>query len=197
MLNRQRLLLGVAGRLLPLAAKVPRGLQHLALQRVANRLFAQPLEEGAFDLLEGRWLRLEVRDLGVGWCVTRVPGGLRLVERPRASVTIRGDWRDFLLLASRHEDPDTLFFRRRLVIEGDTELGLAVKNLLDSLDPEHLPPGCGTPWNGPGGQCRRSAARRPRGRSRGRGAAEVGGKGRIATPRPLGAPLRLGVFPEA
>lgn len=140
MLNRQRLLLGVAGRLLPLAAKVPRGLQHLVLQRVANRLFAQPLEEGAFDLLEGRWLRLEVRDLGVGWCVTRVPGGLRLVERPRASVTIRGDWRDFLLLASRHEDPDTLFFRRRLVIEGDTELGLAVKNLLDSLDPEHLPP---------------------------------------------------------
>lgn len=193
MLNRQRLLLGVAGRLLPLAAKVPRGLQHLVLQRVANRLFAQPLEEGAFDLLEGRWLRLEVRDLGVGWCVTRVPGGLRLVERPRASVTIRGDWRDFLLLASRHEDPDTLFFRRRLVIEGDTELGLAVKNLLDSLDPEHLPP-----WlNGPGGQCRRSAARRPRGRSRGRGAAEVGGKGRIATPTSLGAPLRLGVFPEA
>ncbi|MBF2944286.1 SCP2 domain-containing protein, partial [Pseudomonas aeruginosa] len=56
MLNRQRLLLGVAGRLLPLAAKVPRGLQHLVLQRVANRLFAQPLEEGAFDLLEGRWL---------------------------------------------------------------------------------------------------------------------------------------------
>lgn len=45
MLNRQRLLLGVAGRLLPLAAKVPRGLQHLVLQRVANRLFAQPLEE--------------------------------------------------------------------------------------------------------------------------------------------------------
>ncbi|RQC24304.1 SCP2 domain-containing protein, partial [Pseudomonas aeruginosa] len=44
MLNRQRLLLGVAGRLLPLAAKVPRGLQHLVLQRVANRLFAQPLE---------------------------------------------------------------------------------------------------------------------------------------------------------
>ncbi len=57
MLNCQRLLLGVAGRLLPLAAKVPRGLQHLVLQRVANRLFAQPLEEGAFDLLEGRWQR--------------------------------------------------------------------------------------------------------------------------------------------
>ena len=46
----------------------------------------------------------------------------------------------FLLLASRQEDPDTLFFRRRLVIEGDTELGLAVKNLVDSLDPDLMPP---------------------------------------------------------
>ena len=32
----------------------------------------------------------------------------------------------------RLEDPDTLFFSRRLVIEGDTELGLALKNALDA-----------------------------------------------------------------
>jgi len=32
------------------------------------------------------------------------------------------------------------FFQRRLVIEGDTDLGLNVKNLLDSLDLDHLPP---------------------------------------------------------
>lgn len=42
-------------------------------------------------------------------------------------MTISGNWREFLLLASRQEDPDTLFFRRRLQIDGDTELGLAVK----------------------------------------------------------------------
>ena len=44
--------------------------------------------------------------------------------------------RDFLLLLARREDPDTLFFSRRLVSEGDTELGLIVKNLLDALDPD-------------------------------------------------------------
>ncbi|WP_438883789.1 ubiquinone anaerobic biosynthesis accessory factor UbiT, partial [Bacillus cereus group sp. Bce006] len=33
-----------------------------------------------------------------------------------------------------------LFFQRRLSIEGDTELGLAVKNLMDSVDLEQLPP---------------------------------------------------------
>ena len=44
--------------------------------------------------------------------------------------------REFALLVSRQEDPDTLFFQRRLTIEGDTELGLEVKNILDALDHE-------------------------------------------------------------
>jgi len=51
-------------------------------------------------------------------------------------LTISASARDFLLLLSRREDPDSLFFSRRLVSEGDTELGLTVKNLLDALDPE-------------------------------------------------------------
>ncbi|MCV5960072.1 SCP2 sterol-binding domain-containing protein, partial [Escherichia coli] len=42
-------------------------------------------------------------------------------------------------IAGRKEDPDTLFFQRRLSIEGDTELGLEVKNLMDSVDLEQLP----------------------------------------------------------
>ena len=41
---------------------------------------------------------------------------------------------DLLALASRAEDPDTLFFQRRLALEGDTAIGLRVKNLLDALD---------------------------------------------------------------
>ena len=52
---------------------------------------------------------------------------------------------DFYRLATRKEDADTLFFNRRLLMEGDTELGLAVKNLLDSIEtpllrPESLAP---------------------------------------------------------
>ena len=41
---------------------------------------------------------------------------------------------DYLRMARRLEDPDTLFFSRRLVMEGDTELGLIVKNTLDALE---------------------------------------------------------------
>jgi O2-independent ubiquinone biosynthesis accessory factor UbiT len=41
-------------------------------------------------------------------------------------------------MAARFEDPDTLFFQRRLIIEGDTELGLGTKNFLEGLDEEQL-----------------------------------------------------------
>jgi predicted lipid carrier protein YhbT len=46
---------------------------------------------------------------------------------------------------AREEDPDTLFFGRRLLMEGDTDLGLLVKNTLDGvelprLDPARLAP---------------------------------------------------------
>lgn len=41
---------------------------------------------------------------------------------------------DFMRMILREEDPDTLFFNRKLHIEGDTELGLITKNLLDSVE---------------------------------------------------------------
>jgi len=49
-------------------------------------------------------------------------------------VRISGTLENFWKLASRAEDPDTLFFNRQLTIEGETETGLFVKNMLDSLD---------------------------------------------------------------
>lgn len=51
-------------------------------------------------------------------------------------LTIEGTVYDFLLLATRREDPDTLFFNRRLKLGGNTELGLYVKNFLDGLEME-------------------------------------------------------------
>ena len=51
----------------------------------------------------------------------------------------RGNANDLLLVAARKADPDMLFFQRRLVIEGDTELGLEVKNVMDAIEPEAMP----------------------------------------------------------
>lgn len=41
---------------------------------------------------------------------------------------------DYAALVAREADPDTLFFNRRLVVEGDTEIALLVKNTLDTIE---------------------------------------------------------------
>jgi predicted lipid carrier protein YhbT len=85
--------------------------------------------------LVGRSFVLSVRDLGVAVRFAGTPAGFRPVagEEP-PDLAISATLRDFIALALREEDPDTLFFSRRLRVEGDTELGLTVKNLLDGID---------------------------------------------------------------
>jgi predicted lipid carrier protein YhbT len=71
--------------------------------------------------------------------ITLAQGGLvpgQAENIPDLSIT--GSLHAFLLLAARREDSDTLFFQRRLRMEGNTELGLEVKNFLDGLDVESL-----------------------------------------------------------
>lgn len=115
------------------------GLQS-GLAAVLQRALAASGLEGDLELLEGRCLAVRMDDLGLTWRFTAGPAGLAVAPPGiAADATIAGDSAAFLLLASRREDPDTLFFRRRLVISGDTALGLGVKNLLDALEPESLP----------------------------------------------------------
>lgn len=82
--------------------------------------------------LEGKVLRLEVREIGRGPQLTLTPLGL-VPALGTPDVIVRASLRDYLSLALRREDADSLFFCRRLVIEGDTALGLIVKNALDSM----------------------------------------------------------------
>ena len=91
-----------------------------------------------FDVLRDRSLRLEAIDAGAGFNLTLRERGFAATSA-KPDVTIRARLADFALLALRREDPDTLFFNRRLMIEGDTELGLAIKNALDAVDWDRMP----------------------------------------------------------
>ncbi|MFA7505695.1 MAG: SCP2 sterol-binding domain-containing protein [Burkholderiaceae bacterium] len=133
------LVLATLDRVLPRVARLPRPLQAAVLRPLLQTVLAEPIRAGRFDFLGGRWIRIEITDLDIGWSL-RVEGArLELDAQASAEVRVAAAWRDLLMLASRHEDPDALFFRRRLVIDGDTELGLAVKNLIDGLDAQELP----------------------------------------------------------
>lgn len=107
--------------------------KQLSVEAPLNRLFAAAIAEGEFDDFEGRRIRLEVTGGQPGITIGFWAGRLRILDG-KAEATIRGSLGAFKTLAERRQDPDQLFFQRRLVIEGDTELGLGLKNLLDSLE---------------------------------------------------------------
>jgi predicted lipid carrier protein YhbT len=85
--------------------------------------------------LQGKRFALTVRDLGLTVRFESSSRGFRPSrDAGPPDLAVTATLRDFVALALREEDPDTLFFARRLAIEGDTELGLTVKNLLDGID---------------------------------------------------------------
>jgi len=87
------------------------------------------------DALDGRRFALRVADLGLHVRFECRDGHFRPIrDDAPCDLAVSATLRDFLALALREEDPDTLFFARRLVVEGDTGLGLTVKNLLDAID---------------------------------------------------------------
>lgn len=113
--------------------RIPVPLKQLAAEAPLNRLFATAIIDGDFDEFEGRRIRLEATGGQPGITIGFWAGRLRILDGP-GEATIRGSLSTLRILAQRQQDPDQLFFQRRLVIEGDTELGLGLKNLLDSLE---------------------------------------------------------------
>jgi predicted lipid carrier protein YhbT len=120
----------------PLAAviaRLPQWPPSAALAAGLNLLLLPLLGADARTALRGRVVAIQVADGGLDCRVRLVSIGF-VPARAQPDVAIRASAYDYLRLARREEDPDTLFFARRLVIEGDTELGLALKNVLDAVE---------------------------------------------------------------
>jgi predicted lipid carrier protein YhbT len=127
--------LRIPGPVGALLGRLPQWPHSLALATALNLGLAARLDRESLASLRDKVIRIVVSDAGIG--VTLCFDGSAF--RPRSStaqadVTITASAWDFGLLAARKEDPDTLFFARRLTMDGATEVGLVVKNMLDALD---------------------------------------------------------------
>jgi predicted lipid carrier protein YhbT len=114
---------------------IPPRLNSTVLAQILNRVFAPELKDGELDFLDGKVMRIGVDDARLTFRLTLADGRIRAAKTGE-DLTIDGNVYEFLLLATRREDPDTLFFNRRLRLGGSTELGLYAKNFLDSLELE-------------------------------------------------------------
>jgi len=121
---------------------VPFSAQKTLLLPALHSIFSEAIEDGDFEFLQGKWLKISILDLQLDWWISFDQDQL-IMASPKdniaedVSFSANGD--DLILIAGRKQDPDTLFFQRRLKIEGDTELGLEVKNLIDAIDIDQLP----------------------------------------------------------
>ena len=130
---------------LKLGHKAPKTIQSKLVLKLLNEVLREPLEDGDLDCLEGNWLQVEVKDIGCSWYFTMQQS--KLMMQPQAPLLnqdsrlsmISGSSVDLLRMLGRQQDPDTLFFQRRLSLGGDTELGLEIRNVLDAVDMDEVP----------------------------------------------------------
>lgn len=122
-----------------IAGRLPQFPLSAAVAAALNVGIGGRMDEETLDALRAKVLRISVIDAGIRVTLTYAGRNFHPRSSSRAAdVTISATLDDFAALATRREDPDSLFFARRLLIEGDTELGLRIKNALDALDLESI-----------------------------------------------------------
>ncbi|WP_226820218.1 ubiquinone anaerobic biosynthesis accessory factor UbiT [Acidithiobacillus ferrooxidans] len=105
---------------------------------LANRVLAR--YQADFLQIEGRRIVVEASDLGKSLRLVIRQGRIAPTRAGPVDLRIAGNAKDLCRLALRLEDPDTLFFARRLILEGETSVGLQLKNILDSIELDWLAP---------------------------------------------------------
>jgi predicted lipid carrier protein YhbT len=114
---------------------LPSFVHNKVLLTTLNRMFSEELKNGEMDFLLKKVIHILIEDAGIEYRFTLSDNKLVAADKNcTPDLVLQGTIYNYMLLASRQEDTDTLFFSRRLHMQGDTELGLYVKNFLDGMD---------------------------------------------------------------
>ena len=144
-----KLVVGLPTMMSRLTRYVPSSAQAKMLECGLNRFFHNELKRNELAFMSDKQVVIAVSDIGLQFGMRLHNNRLRVVLNPaQQDFLLKAEFADFIAMISNQVDPDTLFFRRRLQMLGDTELGLYCKNLLDSIGPERLPKLCqlGLSW---------------------------------------------------
>ena len=107
----------------------------ILLTKFLNRALSEQIKADELYFLNNKRLCISVKDAGIKFYLSFVNGRLINVgAKEKNDVEITACIYDFLQIAARQQDPDSLVFQRRLIMQGDTELALELKNFLDAVD---------------------------------------------------------------
>jgi predicted lipid carrier protein YhbT len=123
-------------RLRALVRRLPTQPPSFVAARVLDRLLLPRLDAGTRQALAQRTVEVELVETGVRVRLQLSPQGFRVApSRDEPAVRIRARTDALWRLARGEDDADRLFFEGQLVMEGDTEYGLILKNTLDAIGP--------------------------------------------------------------
>jgi len=105
------------------------------LDQLMNKIFGGP-ELAQLQPLTGKKLLFctPADELALVMCIRNDRIHINPLSSESPDVTIRGDLTALTALCLGLEDSDSLFFSRRLLMTGDTSVGLMFKNILTNLD---------------------------------------------------------------
>ncbi len=126
-----------------IATRMPSKLNFVVVEKFLNTAFAEQISDGDFEFLEHRVLQVEISDanlfVGLSFRHNKIICNHFDSKACTSDATLSIDTINAINLVQQEVDPDTLFFQRKLKINGDTELAHHVKNTIDALDPEVIP----------------------------------------------------------
>ena len=126
-----------------LTTRFPKTINAMVTQKLINNTFAEQIADGDFCFLQDRLLQLEISDanlyVGISYRQSKIICTYFNDHPSQSDATLSINTADAIKLIQQKIDPDTLFFQRKLKINGDTELAHHVKNTIDTLDPEVIP----------------------------------------------------------
>lgn len=140
--NLKRGLLKAPANLLKQISHLPHQLQQNSINLILNHVLKTALADEELDFLCEKWLMINITDVPYDFYISVNQAQqleITMSLQQQADVCFAGDTQSLLQLMSRNVDPDTLFFQRKLLVTGDTELGLEIKNFLDDMDLSQLP----------------------------------------------------------
>lgn len=130
------LLLPLHRRLRGLVQRLPIAPPSRLAALVLDRVLWPRLPADARTALQGQCVELCVTDFGLRVRLQLAANGVAMAaDRSPAALRIAATAESFMRLLRGEDDPDRMFFERTLVMEGDTELGLVLKNTLDAIGP--------------------------------------------------------------
>ncbi|MGM0906321.1 MAG: ubiquinone anaerobic biosynthesis accessory factor UbiT [Pseudomonadota bacterium] len=119
----------------PINKLIPDSIINFGSEQLLNRLFKEEIIAGDLDFISEKVVEIKVKDIDLSLFLTLKGNQLKSLNNPvESDVQLSADGDALLLLIYGKVDPDTLFFNRKLMVKGNTELGLHLKNFLDTIE---------------------------------------------------------------